>query len=72
MRMALALIALVVATPAWAQDAGGLQDTPDFKETQSVISNAQKRVEQMKKENDARAKEIDTITSKVSDALSVM
>ncbi len=68
----IALIAVMLAGPARAQNAGGLEDTPDYKETQSAISNAQKRVEQMRKENEARAKEMDAITSKVSDALSVM
>lgn len=69
------LVAPIVASgqdkPAPA-DAGGLESTKDYKETQDVINRTQAKIDQVRRENERRAKEIEAIANKVGDVINTM
>jgi chromosome segregation ATPase len=59
-------------TPADSGAAGGLENTKDYKETQDVINKTQAKIDQLKRDNDARAKEIEAIANRVGDVITTM
>lgn len=59
------------ASPA-PTPAGNLESSKDYKETQDVINKTQARIDQVRRDNDARAKEIEAIANKVGDVISTM
>lgn len=70
------LTILAVAAPAWAQApasaAGGLETSKDYKDTQDVINKTQSKIDQLRRDNDARAKEMEAVANKVSEAINTM
>lgn len=60
------------AAPAASAPAGGLESTKDYKDTQDVINKAQAKIDQVRRENDVRAKEIEAIANRVNDVISTM
>jgi chromosome segregation ATPase len=69
--LVLGLLGLVTA-PAGAQDAGGLENTKDYKETQDAIKRAQAKIDQVRRDTDARAKEIEAIANRVGEVITTM
>jgi chromosome segregation ATPase len=76
---ALSVLAVFAAsaapTFAWAQaasDAGGLENSKDYKETQEVINKTQAKIDQLRRSNDVRAKGIEAIANRVGDVISTM
>jgi chromosome segregation ATPase len=70
-----ALLGLVTATlamPAAAQDAGGLESSKDYKDTQDTIKRTQAKIDQVRRENEARAKEIEAVANRVGEVISTM
>ncbi len=57
------------AAPAPAAE---FENSKEFKETQDFIDKTQARIDQVRRETDARAKEIEAITNKVGEVISTM
>ncbi len=55
-----------------AAPAGNLESSKDYKETQDFINKTQARIDLVRRDNEARAKEIEAITNKVGDVISTM
>jgi chromosome segregation ATPase len=74
MRMVLSAFAVLslLADPVLAQDAGGLENSKDYKETQDVIKRTQAKIDQVRRENEARAKEIEAVANRVGEVISTM
>jgi chromosome segregation ATPase len=51
---------------------GGLENSKDYKETQDVINKTQAKIDQLRRDNDIRAKEIEAIANRVGDVISTM
>jgi chromosome segregation ATPase len=72
------IVALASAQAAHAQSkaepgaAGGLENSKDYKDTQDVISKTQVKIDQLRRDNDVRAKEIEAIANRVGDVISTM
>ncbi len=76
--------AMIVAAPAFAQDAAPpeippeiqqevlkeLQNDPEYQETQKFLDDAQSQVAKVRAETDARAKEIEALAVRVGDIIS--
>ena len=57
---------------AQTSGAGGLENSKDYKDTQDVISKTQTKIDQLRRDNDVRAKEIEAVANKVSEAINTM
>ena len=55
-----------------AAPVGNLESSKEYKETQDFIKKTQARIDLVRRENEARAKEIEAITNKVGDVISTM
>lgn len=70
------LAAMNVPVPALAQSpaggAGGIENSKDYKDTQDVINKTQAKIDQLRRDNDVRAKEIEAIANRVGDVISTM
>ena len=70
------LAAMNVTVPALAQapaaGAGGIENSKDYKDTQDVINKTQAKINQLRRDNDVRAKEIEAIANRVGDVISTM
>lgn len=61
---------LSAQAPAGA--AGGLESSKDYKDTQEVINKTQAKIDQLRRDNDVRAKEIEAIANRVGDVISTI
>jgi chromosome segregation ATPase len=55
-----------------AAGAGGIENSKDYKDTQDVINKTQAKIDQLRRDNDVRAKEIEAIANRVGDVISTM
>ncbi len=62
----------VVLAQAPASGAGGIENSKDYKDTQDVINKTQTKIDQLRRDNDVRAKEIEAVANKVSEAINTM
>lgn len=60
------------ASPAQPNTVGDLENSKDYKDTQDVINRTQAKIDQLRRDNDTRAKEIESIANRVGDVISTM